>query len=114
MPSAAGVGVREPVYVDGTGTVQQADASASPRSCGICLFKPTPTTAIIVHQGYVTGYAGATPGNQTYVSTVAGGLVEIGDPNFPATPGTDWVQVMGTYMSASVLQVNTGTEIIRL
>jgi len=70
----AGVQIRDVVFCDGADHVNRANATtlAGRGIAGICVSKPTGTTAMIRYSGEISGYGGLVSGSAYFVSTSSG------------------------------------------
>jgi hypothetical protein len=112
-PQGAGLAVGDPVYLDGTGTAQLADATAyatGAKLAGVvsALNTPAPGQCQIQCLGDLDGFAGLTPG-EIYLLALGGGIVaetDTANPAYPDNAGNIVVEV-GLAATATKLFVNT-------
>jgi len=101
------VNIADAVYVSAASTVSQADASSpigQNLTIGICIAKPTPTTATVQFAGEAAVFSGTlTAGNTYYLDTTAGQIT-----NSVAGHGTgDAIQIVGVAKDANTLIIKT-------
>lgn len=110
------VNMGDPVYIDSSGYVQQADANVSAalvaaRGVVVQVSREGETAAVsgdavdVCLFGPVGGYSGLTPNAQQFVSSTAGGLTETA----PTGAGT-WTWAIGYAESATILFVEPGLQ----
>ena len=100
------VNVADAVYVSSSGTVSQADASTPTGqnfTIGVCIAKPTPTTATVRYAGEAAVYSGTLiAGNTYYLDTTAGQIT-----NNVSGHGTgDAIQIVGVAKDSNTLVIH--------
>jgi len=99
----ATVSVGDAVYVSAAATVSQADASAPTGqkvSIGLCVAKPTPTTATVRYAGEAAVFSGTlVDGDTYYLSTTAGQITN----DVSAYGAGDAIQIIGVAKDSNTL-----------
>lgn len=104
VPVSSTVEVGDFVYQDGTGNVLRARGdNVRYRAFGLCVAKPTTTTAIILISGAWDGFTGLTPGDIYYLHpTILGGIT----PVQPAQGSGLWAKYTGEAITSEIMIVN--------
>jgi hypothetical protein len=101
--STATVGVRDAVYISSASTVDQAIATVplgEKPTIGICISKPSATTAVVQYAGEVGVFSGSlVAGDTYYLDTVAGQLTN----NISGHGSGTVIRVIGVAKTTSVL-----------
>jgi hypothetical protein len=104
----ASVQVQDAVKIDGTGSVDQADASSSDRVIGFVVSKPSALSCIVQFAGEVGGFAGALiPNRRYYLSLVSGQITS----NLGTIVGGSWAHLVGISRDTNTLVARFETPI---
>jgi hypothetical protein len=101
------VSVRDVVWFVGANLVDRASASTltGKRAVGVCVEKPSATTAKVLLVGEISGYATLTSGSEYFVDTAVGALTN--DPVADLSTGNTQ-QYIGIAKTSDILVVNPG------
>lgn len=102
--TGVGVAVNDLVYVDGSGSVDKADANGSGTfpAIGFVISKPTTTQAIVQFMGELDGFSGLTLGQRLFMSETPGQVVD--DTALPTSSGAA-IQPVAVVRTSSIIAV---------
>lgn len=108
---SAGVAVNDAVYVNGSDSVDQANATTIGTApvFGFVASKPTATTCNIIYAGELMGFVGLVPGNVYYLNTTSGGITNVA----PTTSG-NIVQKVGVARNSTTLVAQIHPDFVLL
>ncbi len=102
--TGVGVAVNDLVYINGSGSVDKADANGSGTfpAIGFVLSKPTTTQAIVQFMGELSGFSGLTPNKVLFMSETPGEIVD--ESSLPISSGAA-IQPVAVARSSSIIAV---------
>lgn len=111
MPSLASVSAGDWVYLDsGTVTEAQADAESTSRIIGVCIAKPTATTADVQTTGITPSiFAGLSTNEHYFLSETTAGAQDL----TPPTTSGHVVMLVGRAISSTQMIIELGEPLIK-